>query len=163
VCERQRRTFSSTGADCGESSNQRGASDDSRIADKRHKRFSRIGRSRNSRIDSWTNFRVDVWTINVRPNNSGANQPWHYAAWNHHSSSGHDSANSRDGSSNAGYGDSGNNAWYNQYPDSADNAEYSRNHHSGHDDAGFKSKFASSGINQSSEQHASDYHTADNA
>ena len=113
--ERQRRTFPSTGADCGKSSNQRGASDDSRIADKRHKRFSRIGRSRNSRIDSWTNFRVDVWTINFRPNNSGANQPWHYAAWkhtawNHHSSSGHDSANSWNRSADAGYCDSGNNA-----------------------------------------------------
>jgi len=145
-------------------------------------RLSGISRSRNSgrgrRLDLRTNLGVDVRTnLNFRPDNAGTNHSGgdstgrhsarHNAAGNNHAWNG--SANSGNCSSLTGNGDSGYYAKYDHDPNSGDDAQQhdaaDNSQHSGNDpfDAEYKSKFASPGINQSSEQHSANHNTANDA
>ena len=178
----QRHAFSSTRPNCADSRDEGGTSDDGGAAD----RLGGIGWRRNSgcwrRLDCGSDLRVDVRPVNLRAVNSGANHSGrnsarYYTIW--YNSAGYNAArinNTGNGLANPGYGssdagnrDSGN---YPEHDHDANSADDARQHdpadcsqHAGNDacDAEQQSRFAGSGINQSSEQHSTDYNTTDHA
>lgn len=128
------------------------------------------------RFDFWTDLRVDVGAINFRPvnpwtNDSGYNSAWIDDAGNRRANAWNGRSNPRYRSSDSGKCNSGNHPEHDHRANSADgtyrtdsgnNAQHAGND-AGNRNTGCKSKRASSGTSQSSEQHSPDYNTTNNA
>jgi hypothetical protein len=174
----RRHILASARPNCADSRDEGGTSDDGGAAD----RLGGIGWRRNSgcwrRIDCGSDLRVDVRPVNFRTVNSGRDSARYYTtrynpAW--YNAAGYNNAwNGRANpgycSSDAGNRDSGNHPEHDHNADPADDAgqHYDSTDHSQHAgnnafDPEYQSKFAGSGINQSSEQHSPDYNTTNHA